>query len=295
MDEEQDGTAGTREVLVITGMSGAGRSTVAHVLEDLGWYVVDNLPPRLIPELVELTRTVDPPATRVAVVVDVRGRSFFAALSDALSGLADAGVPARVLFLDAADDVLVRRYESVRRPHPLQGDGRIVDGIRAERAQLGDLRSSAHTVVDTTRMNIHQLATTVVETFGDADAPPVRLTLMSFGFKHGIPLDADNVADVRFIPNPYWVPELRPYAGTDAPVASFVLRQEGVDVWLERYLSALEPVLAGYARENKRFATVAVGCTGGRHRSVALVEELARRLRAAGTAVGVVHRDMGRE
>jgi len=284
-----------QEMLVITGMSCAGRSTAAHVLEDLGWYVVDNLPPQLIGRLAELTAAVAPAVTRVAVVVDVRGRSFFAELNAALAELDAAGRPARVLFLDAADEVLVRRYESVRRPHPLQGDGRIVDGIRAERKLLGSLRGRAHTVIDTTRLNVHQLSTAVVEAFGDEDAPTLRLTLMSFGFKHGLPLDAENVADVRFIPNPYWIPELRAYSGLDDPVSSFVLRQEGVQTWVKLYQAALEPALAGYVRENKRFVTIALGCTGGRHRSVALTEELARRLRRDEFALTVVHRDLGRE
>jgi UPF0042 nucleotide-binding protein len=283
------------EVLVITGMSGAGRSTAAHVLEDLGWYVVDNLPPQLIFQLTELTRAVTPAVRRVAVVVDVRGRSFFAALRAARRNLDAQGVTTRVLFLDAADEVLVRRYESVRRPHPLQGDGRILAGILAERDLLGDLRGSADTVVDTTRLNVHQLSAAVVDTFGDADAPSLRMTLMSFGFKYGLPLDADNVADVRFIPNPYWVPELRPFSGLDEPVARYVLDQDSIDIWLDRYVAALEPALAGYVRENKRYVTVAVGCTGGRHRSVALVEELARRLRRPGLAISRVHRDLGRE
>jgi UPF0042 nucleotide-binding protein len=283
------------EVLVITGMSGAGRSTAAHVLEDLGWYVVDNLPPQLIFQLTELTRAVTPAVRRVAVVVDVRGRSFFAALRAARRNLDAQGVTTRVLFLDAADEVLVRRYESVRRPHPLQGDGRILDGILAERDLLGDLRGSADTVVDTTRLNVHQLSAAVVDTFGDADAPSLRMTLMSFGFKYGLPLDADNVADVRFIPNPYWVPELRPFSGLDEPVARYVLDQDSIDIWLDRYVAALEPALAGYVRENKRYVTVAVGCTGGRHRSVALVEELARRLRRPGLAISRVHRDLGQE
>jgi len=284
-----------QEMLVITGMSGAGRSTAAHVLEDLGWYVVDNLPPQLIRDLAELTRAVTPQVGRLAVVVDVRGRSFFTELNAALAELEATGRPARVLFLDAADEVLVRRYESVRRPHPLQGEGRIVDGIRAERRLLGSLRSTAHAVIDTTRLNVHQLSTAMVEAFGEEDAPILRLTVMSFGFKHGLPLDAENVADVRFIPNPYWIPELRQFSGLDEPVSAFVLRQEGVRSWVDRYLAALEPALAGYVRENKRFVTIALGCTGGRHRSVALTEELARRLRRDEFAVTVVHRDLGRE
>jgi len=284
-----------QEMLVITGMSGAGRSTAAHVLEDLGWYVVDNLPPQLIRDLAELTRAVTPQVGRLAVVVDVRGRSFFTELNAALAELEATGRPARVLFLDAADEVLVRRYESVRRPHPLQGEGRIVDGIRAERRLLGSLRSTAHAVIDTTRLNVHQLSTAMVEAFGEEDAPILRLTVMSFGFKHGLPLDAENVADVRFIPNPYWIPELRQFSGLDEPVSAFVLRQEGVRSWVDRYLAALEPALAGYVRENKRFVTIALGCTGGRHRSVALPAALARRLRRDVFAVTVVHRDLGRE
>lgn len=284
-----------QEVLIITGMSGAGRSTAAHVLEDLGWYVVDNLPPQLISRLATLVGTADPAVSRVAVVVDVRGGSFFSELTTALSELEAAGRPARVLFLDAAADVLVRRYESVRRPHPLQGSGRVVDGIRQEREMLAPLRSRAHTVVDTTRLNVHQLATAIVEAFGDKGAPVLRITVMSFGFKHGLPLDADHVADVRFIHNPYWIPELRPYSGLDEQVAQYVLRQEGVQVWLERYVCALEPALAGYVKENKRFVTIALGCTGGRHRSVALAEEIARRLRRDDLAITVVHRDLGRE
>lgn len=283
------------EILIITGMSGAGRSTAAHVLEDLGWYVVDNLPPQLIPDLARLTSSVQPVASRVGVVVDVRGGTFFAALRTAMDELTERKVPARVLFLDASDDVLVRRFESVRRPHPLQGSGRILDGIHVERQLLGDLRAAADTVLDTSRFNIHQLAAAVVDAFGDVNTPTLRVTLMSFGFKYGLPLDADNVVDVRFLPNPYWVPELRPHTGLDEPVSAYVLAREGAREFLERYVTALGPVLAGYVRENKRYVTIAVGCTGGKHRSVALAEELARCLDAPGIAVSTVHRDLGRE
>lgn len=294
-----EGTAGSAatapEVLVITGMSGAGRSTAAHVLEDLGWYVVDNLPPQLISELAGLTSAAEPVVSRIGVVADVRGRSFFAALRAALAELGRRDVRVRVLFLDALDDVLVRRFESVRRPHPLQGDGRILDGIQAERELLGDLRASADTVVDTSRFNVHQLAAAIVDVFGDADTPALRVTLMSFGFKYGLPMDADNAVDVRFLPNPYWLPELRPFTGLDPAVKDYVLAQEGAGTFLQRYAAALRPVLAGYVRENKRYVTIAVGCTGGKHRSVAMAEELAGRLRGPGVTVSTVHRDLGRE
>jgi RNase adapter protein RapZ len=284
-----------QELLVITGMSGAGRSTAAHVLEDLGWYVVDNLPPLLMASLAELTGRATPVVHRLAVVVDVRGRSFFSDLQQALEAAELRGTATRLLFLDATDETLVRRFESVRRPHPLQVDGTVLDGIRRERSLLADLRGTADTVLDTSRLNVHELSMKIREAFGDLDGPSMRLTLMSFGFKYGLPLDADHVADVRFLPNPFWVPELRPLTGRDAAVSRYVLAQEGADDFLTRYASALQPVLAGYVRENKRYATLAIGCTGGKHRSVALVEELANRLRSPGVAVNTLHRDLGQE
>ena len=285
-----------RELLVITGMSGAGRSTAGAVLEDLGWYVVDNLPPQMLSTLVNLTTN---PATndvhQLAVTIDVRGRSFFAALQTAVAALADRGVTTRLLFLDAADDSLVRRFESVRRPHPLQGDGRLLDGITKEREILGGLRGTADIVLDTSHLNVHQLSAKIAEAFGDGAGPALRITVMSFGFKYGLPLDADHVADVRFLPNPFWVPELRRHTGLDAPVSEYVLAQDGAVQWLDAYLAALRPVLAGYTRENKRYATVAIGCTGGKHRSVAMSEQLAERLRSDVVSATTVHRDLGRE
>lgn len=285
-----------RELLVITGMSGAGRSTAGAVLEDLGWYVVDNLPPQMLSTLVDLTTN---PATndvhQLAVTIDVRGRSFFAALQTAVAALADRGVTTRLLFLDAADDSLVRRFESVRRPHPLQGDGRLLDGITKEREILGGLRGTADIVLDTSHLNVHQLSAKIAEAFGDGAGPALRITVMSFGFKYGLPLDADHVADVRFLPNPFWVPELRRHTGLDAPVSEYVLAQDGAVQWLDAYLAALRPVLAGYTRENKRYATVAIGCTGGKHRSVAMSEQLAERLRSDVVSATTVHRDLGRE
>ena len=290
-----EGAAGPPELLVITGMSGAGRSTAAKALEDLGWYVVDNLPPQLIPRLAALTTQARPVVSRIAVAVDVRGRSFFSAVNDAVDTARQEGIRTRTLFLDATDETLVRRFESVRRPHPLQASGTLLDGIVRERALLGDLRAHADTVIDTSRLNVHELSRKVGSVFGDDETPLIRLVLMSFGFKYGLPLDADLIADVRFLPNPHWVPELRPQTGLDPQVSGYVLSREGAGDFLERYTAALQPVLAGYVRESKRYATVAVGCTGGKHRSVAMSEEFARRLAGPGVSVTTVHRDLGRE
>ncbi len=289
------GSAATSELLIITGMSGAGRSTAAKALEDLGWYVVDNLPPQLIAELAVLAATAEPRVRRIAVAVDVRGRSFFSALADAVATAERSGIRTRLLFLDATNETLVRRFESVRRPHPLQGDSAPLDGIRAERKVMGELRGNADTLIDTSRLNVHELASKIIALFGDAGDPAIRILLMSFGFKYGLPLDADQVADVRFLPNPFWVPELRSHNGLDADVADYVLGQEGAMEFVDRYALALQPVLAGYVRENKRYATIAVGCTGGKHRSVAITELLAQKLEGAGVAVTAVHRDLGRE
>lgn len=285
-----------REILLVTGMSGAGRSTAAKALEDLGWYVVDNLPPQMLKPLVDLAEHTGSAFPRVAAVIDVRGGQLFRDLEAALESLrSDATV--RVLFLDATDAVLVRRFEAVRRPHPLQGDGTLLDGISAERTLLSELRSGSDLIIDTSELNIHQLANRVVERFsGDDGSDDLRLTVQSFGFKYGLPTDADAVSDARFLPNPFWVPELRPGTGLQPDVSGYVLEQEGATEFLDAYAAALVPVFAGYRRENKRHATIAIGCTGGKHRSVAMAEELARRFRAIpGVAVSVKHRDLGRE
>jgi UPF0042 nucleotide-binding protein len=285
----------TRETLVVTGMSGAGRSTVANALEDLGWYVVDNLPPQMLRPLVELSEHTGDAIPKVAAVVDVRGGKLFADVEQAVESLRVNG-SVRVLFLDASDAALVRRFEQVRRPHPLQGDGTLLDGIVEERSRMSGLRSRSDVVIDTSDLNIHQLAVAVEEQFGGESVPGLRLTLLSFGFKYGLPADADMVADIRFLPNPYWVPELAPQTGKDGEVREYVLEQTGAEEFIERYAAALEPVFAGYRRENKRHATIALGCTGGKHRSVAVAEELGRRLRELpGLTVSVKHRDLGRE
>ena len=284
-----------QEVLIVTGMSGAGRSTVGNALEDLGWYVVDNLPPQMLRPLVELAGKAGNNLPKVAAVVDVRGGKLFADLKQTVEALREA-TSVRVLFLEATDAALVRRFEQVRRPHPLQGDGTLLDGIAAERQRMLGLRESSDLIVDTSDLNIHQLATKISETFSSADTPGLQLTVLSFGYKYGLPADADLVADMRFLPNPFWIPALRSLSGLDDPVGDYVLAQEGAVEFVDRYVRALEPVLAGYQRENKRHATIAIGCTGGKHRSVAIVQRLATLLREQpGVVVSIKHRDLGRE
>ncbi|MBF0815659.1 RNase adapter RapZ [Microbacterium paludicola] len=288
-------TTVTGEVLIVTGMSGAGRSTVANALEDLDWYVVDNLPPQMLRPLLDLAGRLGGQLPRVAAVVDVRGRDLFAELPAEAQAIRDSS-NLRVVFLDASDDVLVRRFEAVRRPHPLQGNGTLVDGIHRERAVLAPLRESADVIIDTSRFNIHQLANRVSDLFADAEAPAHALTVQSFGFKYGLPPDADLVADMRFLPNPFWNDDLRGLTGEDSDVSEYVMAQEGASEFLDAYATALRPVLAGYQRENKRHSTVAIGCTGGKHRSVAMAIALVERLKdVPGVAVRVRHRDLGRE
>ena len=280
-------------LVVISGMSGAGRSTAAHTLEDLGWYVVDNLPPTVLPEVCEQARDID--LTRLAVVLDVRTRGLFEQLPAMFAELSAAGTLPEILFLEAADDIIVRRQESVRRPHPLQGDGRLLDGIHRERETLATLRAAADLVIDTSSLNVHQLNSRVINAYGGVDDDQLRVTLLSFGFKNGIPIDADMVFDVRFLPNPHWIPELRPQTGLSRPVSEYVLGQPGAEPFLNSVRDLLKVVSVGYVHEGKRFATIAIGCTGGKHRSVAIAEEFARRLTAEGVPASARHRDLGRE
>ena len=280
-------------LVVVTGMSGAGRSTAANSLEDLGWYVIDNLPPSVLTEVCEQARQID--IGRLAVVLDVRTRGFFEQLPTMFSDLSAIGILPEILFLEATDDVIVRRQESVRRPHPLQGDGRLLDGIGRERDTLATLRAAADLVVDTSSLNIHQLRSRVSHAYGGTHDDQLRVTLLSFGFKNGVPVDADMVFDVRFLPNPHWIAELRPQTGLSKPVSDYVLQQAGAAEFLTAAQELLTTVAVGYVNEGKRFATIAIGCTGGKHRSTAIAEEFARRLRASGVPTTVLHRDLGRE
>jgi len=283
------------EVVVVSGLSGAGRSTAAKCLEDLGYYVVDNLPPELIAAMVDLGSRTSGGVTRIAVVVDVRSRAFSADLRSVIGDLDQRGYRPRVLFLEASDEVLVRRFESVRREHPLQGSGRLVDGIAAERELLRDLHGVADLVVDTSHLSVHDLRREIEREFGGEATPALRATVLSFGYKYGLPLDADLVADVRFLPNPHWIPALRPHTGQEPDVRDYVLSQAGAGEFLDVYTQLLRVVGAGYQREGKRYLTLAIGCTGGKHRSVVMAEELAKRLAGDGVQTTVVHRDLGRE
>ncbi len=288
------------ELVVVTGMTGAGRSTAAKVLEDLGYFVVDNLPPQLLADVVKLVGEEEQQESRIAVVVDVRSRWFFTELRGAVTmlgqtGVDEAGPRPTVLFLEASDEVLVRRQEAARRPHPLQGSGRLLDGIRREREMVRDLRGSADVIIDTSNLNVHELAAKVLSAFAGTEEKPLSATVVSFGFKYGIPVDADLVADMRFLPNPHWVPELQPQSGLDAAVSDYVVTHPDAVAFLDRYEDLLRTMTAGYLREGKRFVAVAVGCTGGKHRSVAMAEALSDRLRGAGVPTLVVHRDLGRE
>lgn len=287
------------EVALVTGVSGAGLRTAAKILEDLGWYVADNLPPELISKMVDLGLESKPRIERLALVMDVRSRLFTGDLGWVVKELDSKGVRNRVLFLDASDAVLIRRFESNRRSHPLQNDGQdgtLTEGITAERLRLAQVKAAADLTVDTTALSVHQLRRKIETVFGVADTTGVGVTVQSFGFKYGLPMDADLVCDVRFLPNPHWVPELREHTGQDADVRDYVLGQNGARDYLQTYTHLLNLTIEGYVREGKRYMTVAVGCTGGKHRSVAMTEALAGMLAEQGdVSVRVLHRDLGRE
>ena len=291
----KDEPNGSPEIVIITGLSGAGRSEAARCLEDLGWFVVDNLPPSLLGTMAELAGRSQGAIAQVAVVVDVRGRGFFADLREGLDQLRGRQVTPYILFLEASDSALVRRFEHVRRPHPLQADGRLIDGIARERALTQELREMADLTVDTTDLNVHQLRGKIDAVFAVGAGEALRVTIVSFGYKYGLPVDAEMVVDCRFLPNPHWIPDLRPHTGLDEPVRKYVLGQPGAVEFLDRYADLFAVQRPGYLREGKHYLTLAVGCTGGKHHSVVMAEQLGARLTAAGAEVKVVHRDLGRE
>lgn len=286
---------GGNEILIITGRSGAGRTHAANALEDLDWYVVDNIPPTLLPPLAGMLTPTGKGVHRLAAVLDGRGRQFFSDIEQVLLDLRNTSVPYRVIFLDADDAELIRRFESSRRPHPLQGEGTLADALKRETELLAPLRHQADAVIDTTNMSVHDLSRQVRMLVEQDTEVPVQIALESFGFKHGLPLDADHVLDVRFLKNPYWVGELRHLTGKDQAVADYVLDQEGAKEIARTYADLISSMIPGYKNELKPFVTVAIGCTGGRHRSVAMTELVAKMLRSAGHPVHVLHRDMGKK
>lgn len=284
----------TLDITIITGMSGAGRSTASDVLEDLGFFVIDNLPPALVSKVAELGLGAEG-SQRFGLVIDVRSGEFVDALVSTLAELRDMGARTRVLYLDAADEVLVRRYDASRRKHPLAAGDRVSDGIVAERALLEDLKGSADVVVDTTDLNVHELRDRLSELFGDDQrSGGLQTSIVSFGYKHGLPIDVDLVFDCRFLPNPHWVEELRPLAGTDERVREYVLAQPDTAPFLDQLERLFTLLLPAYVREGKSYLSIGVGCTGGRHRSVVIASELARRLEPHGVSPHVHHRDVDR-
>lgn len=290
-----DTTSVRGELVIVTGMTGAGRSTAAKELEDIGFFVVDNLPPAMVGELVDLVDSTAGVQQPVAVVVDVRSGTNFYELRSSIANQITSRITT-VLFLEADDDILIRRQDAARRPHPLQGSDRLLEAVLREREVLGQLRAVADLVIDTTRLNVNQLKAVVVESFGHGtDAERLQIKVLSFGFKYGVPIDADLMADMRFLPNPFWVPELTDLTGLEADVATYVRDRDDAQEFLERYVRVIETVSSGYLREGKRFMMVAMGCTGGKHRSVAMTEELVRRLRELGLHAEASHRDLGRE
>lgn len=280
-------------VLVVTGMSGGGKSSAADVLEDNGYSVIDNLPPALLTQAVEFN-AVGERQRRLAVVVDARGGDALEALRGIIKELSQNGIGTSVLFLDADDQVIMRRYEENRRPHPL-GYPTVRESLAVERSLLAPLKENADVVIDTSDLNIHQLRRRITEDFiTEAMQRPMRVSVRSFGFKHGSPRDADLVFDVRFLPNPHWVPELRDLRGTDAPVSEYVLASEDAKQFMDRLVDMVSFLIPRYEAEGKSYVSIAIGCTGGHHRSVAMAEELGRRLRLQEIPAVVRHRDIGR-
>jgi len=284
-----------QEIVIITGLSGAGRSTAAKSLEDLDWFVADNLPVDLLPTMADLARRAGEAVPRLAAVVDIRSRAFSTDLKSAISDLHARGVRPYVVFLEASDETLVRRFDSVSRPHPLQENGRLIDGIAAERELLQGMRAEADLVLDTSKLNVHELRARMRDAFATEGDVGLRVSVVSFGYKYGLPVDADMVADCRFLPNPHWIPELAPQTGEDQPVIDYVLSQPGAPEFLGAFVRAVGIALDGFGQRGRHDVLIAVGCTGGKHRSVVIADRMADMLAKSWPGIQVTHRDLGRE
>ncbi|NLI92157.1 MAG: RNase adapter RapZ [Peptococcaceae bacterium] len=280
-------------LVVITGLSGAGKTQALQSLEDMGFFCVDNLPPSLLEKFVELCSQSQGKINKAAVVCDLRGGEFFSSLNQALQDLAKSGFRYEILFLEASDEILVNRYKESRRRHPVSPQGNVLEGIRLERDQLSELRGSAHKIIDTSDLTSSQMKGKIRELFGKGNDPArMSVSIVSFGFKYGIPLDADTIMDVRFLPNPFYVDELKPFNGKDQKVKEYVLSNQTAKEFMEKYLSMLEFVLPHYLNEGKSHLVIGIGCTGGQHRSVAIAEKTAEFLRKEKYFCTVNHRDI---
>lgn len=283
------------KLVIVTGMSGAGKTQAVRSLEDLGFLCIDNLPPALVPRFVELVRAQGTPPERIALVMDARGGILFDAFEGAIEYLEQSECPYEILFLDASEETLVRRYKETRRRHPMFLEGGILESIRRERELLKEIRERADKLIDTSELTNSQLKAQIDALFQGVLEPRLTVTVMSFGFKYGIPLDADLVMDVRFLPNPYYIESLRPFTGNDEPVRDYVLQNPSSQAFLERFTDMLNFLLPYYYQEGKSHLVIAIGCTGGRHRSVALAQAVADSLKGQESRIYVTHRDINRE
>ena len=279
------------ELVVITGMSGAGKTVAMQSFEDMGYFCVDNMPPSLLPKFWELVKE-SGKITKIALVIDLRSRAFFDEIMTSISGLDNTSfITTKILFLEASDDALVSRYKETRRTHPLAGDGRVYDGIIAERRLLQDIKVRAQKVIDTTTLSPRKLREEIMHTFSNGDTDIFTIQVVSFGFKYGLPIDADIVMDVRFLPNPHYIEELRPLTGQDHAVYDYVMSQPETKTFYHKFMELLDFVIPGYKKEGKSSVTIAIGCTGGQHRSVALTERTGREVMSDSYHVTIAHRD----
>lgn len=279
------------QLVIITGMSGAGKTVAMQSFEDMGYYCVDNMPPSLLPTFWELVRE-SGKMTKIALVIDLRSQDFFSEIKSALEQLENTSfITTKILYLEADETELVSRYKETRRSHPMASRGRVIEGIRKERELLTEIKSRAQKVINTTNLTPRELREQIIEEFSAAETRTFRVEMLSFGFKYGLPIDADIVMDVRFLPNPHYIDELRPLTGQDSPVYDYVMQQPETDTFYKKFVDLLDYCLPGYKREGKSSVTIAIGCTGGKHRSVALAERIARKIESDGYPVGVTHRD----